>query len=117
MSLNTFGSSPEHLGQSRFITTIVGLIALVFVLAALFIYLQNRQNHIVIPRTGTLSAGQKAALIKEMQAVVANQPVLSAQEKIALANEMQTVVKNQPTLSADQKATLIQQMNATLQTE
>ena len=81
----------EHFSQSRLTATIIALIALAFVLAAVFIYLQSGQK--VQPFGNVLTAQAKAQYINEMQAVVQSQPAIPADQKAALIQAMSEKLK------------------------
>jgi cytochrome c-type biogenesis protein CcmH/NrfG len=81
----------EHFSQSRLTATIVALVAVAFVLAAVFIYLQNGQK--VQPFGNVLTAEAKAQYINEMQAVVQSQPAIPADQKAALIAAMSEKLK------------------------
>jgi flagellar basal body-associated protein FliL len=81
----------EHFSQSRLTATIIALIAVAFVLAAVFIYLQNGQK--VQPFGNVLTAEAKAQYINEMQAVVQSQPAIPADQKAALIQAMSEKLK------------------------
>ena len=85
----------EHFNQSRLTVTIIALIAVACVLAAVFIYLQSGQ--------------------KIQQPIPTNNNVLSAEAKAQYINDMQAVVQSQPAIPANQKAALIQAMSSNLQ--
>ena len=88
-------SPVNHLGRSRLLTTIVGLVALVFVLAAVFIYLQSRQKiqQPIPTNNNVLSAEVKAQYMNHMQAVVESQPALAPAQKAALMSAMSSKLK------------------------
>jgi len=81
----------KHLDKSRLIATIVFLVILALILAAVFVWLESGQK-VEVPST-----------------------VLTAQAKAQYVREMEQVVQNQPALPADQKAALIEAMSAKLQ--
>ena len=81
----------HHFSQSRLTTTIIALVALAFVLAAVFIYLESGQR--IQPPENVLTAQAKAQYIQEMQAVVASQPALAPQEKASLIQAMSAKLK------------------------
>jgi hypothetical protein len=81
----------EHFSQSRLTATIVALIAVAFVLAAVFIYLQSGQR--IQPFENVLTAQAKAQYINEMQAVVQSQPAIPADQKAALIQAMSEKLK------------------------
>ena len=99
--------------QSRLTATIVALVAVACLLAAVFIYLQTGQK--VQPINNVLSADAKAQYIKEMQAVVESQPSISPDQKAAIVSQMQAAVKAEPPLSDDQKSAAIEAMQSQLQ--
>jgi len=84
-------SPVDHFGKSRFSITIISLVALALILAAVFVWLESGQK-VEVPST-----------------------VLTAQAKAQYVREMEQVVQNQPALPADQKAALIEAMSAKLQ--
>jgi hypothetical protein len=82
----------QHFSQSRLTMTIIALIAVAFVLAAVFIYLQTGQK--IQPLNNVLTAQAKAEYINEMQAVVQSQPAIPADQKTALIQAMSAKLKN-----------------------
>ena len=85
----------EHFNQSRLTVTIIALIAVACVLAAVFIYIQGGQ--------------------KTQQPISSKNNVLSTEAKDQYINDMQAVVESQPAIAPDQKAALIQAMSSNLQ--
>jgi hypothetical protein len=82
-------SEAVHIGDqpsSRLTATIIALIAVACVLAAVFIYLQTGQR--VEPLNNVLTAEAKAQYVSEMQAVVQSQPAIPADQKAALIQAM-----------------------------
>ncbi|MDR3558428.1 MAG: hypothetical protein P4L61_02755 [Candidatus Pacebacteria bacterium] len=99
--------------QSRLTATIIALIAVACLLAAVFIYLQTGQK--IQPINNVLSAEAKAQYIKEMQAIIESQPAISSTQKASIVSQMQTVIKNQAPLSQEQKSAAIAAMQSQLQ--
>jgi hypothetical protein len=82
----------EHLNQSRLTTTIIALIAVACILAAVFIYLQTGQR--IQPISNVLSAEAKAQYINEMQSIVESQPAIPPDQKAALIQAMSSKLQN-----------------------
>lgn len=104
----------HHLGQSRLLTTIIALLAVVSVLVAALIFLQRNQKAQPVVSNMTTEQ-QKAQYINEMQAIASNQPTISSAQKAVMESQMQAVVQNQPALTDEQKAAAIALMQAQLQ--
>ena len=92
MDIQNMPSPVEHFGRSRLLAVIVGLTALCFILAAVFVYIQREQK-VQLP-SNVLSAEAKAQYINEMQAVVESQPVIPPDQKVALIQALSTKLQN-----------------------
>jgi flagellar basal body-associated protein FliL len=102
----------EHFGKSRLLAVIIGLIALCFILAAVFIYIQRGQK-VQLP-SNALSAEAKAQYINEMQAAVESQPALAPANESALIKQMQAIIQSQPVPTPEEKASMIEAMSTKL---
>jgi len=99
----------KNSNRSRFLKTIIGLVAIACVLAVVFICLQIKETK-PTSSTTTLTDQQKAQYIAEMQAIANGLPSVSTAQKATIVSQMQSVARSQPTLSPEQKAAIISAM-------
>ena len=110
-------SSLQHMDQNRLTITIIALLAVACVLAAVFVYLQSGEKVQPIrisSMKNILTEEQKAQYVSEMEATVNSQPAMSAARKSTLVKSMQVAVKKEAPLSEEQKAVAISAMEAQL---
>lgn len=84
----------EPFEKSRLTMTIFALVAIAFVLAGIFVYLEKSQGQNVAPTNNVLTAQAKAQYVSEMQAAVQQRPPLTLEQKTALMQSMSAQLKN-----------------------
>ena len=107
----------KQLDKNRLTLTIIALLAVACVLAAVFVYLQSGEKVQPIrisSMKNILTEEQKAQYVSEMEATVNSQPAMSAARKSTLVKSMQVAVKKEAPLSEEQKAVAISAMEAQL---
>ena len=86
-------SPVEHLGKSRILTTVVALIALAFILAAIYIFLQPQTRPAIVVDQRALEISQALASLKG--AVPATQAEIQKALKQLSASKAQPATQSQ----------------------